>query len=264
MATRHALSLMEVVISIALFATLLVAVLETALAVRSVTDQHENLLDLDLEGHQILAQVTRDLSNTTWLDPLPTGRYPLVVPDAFGMGIEFMRIRSATPGTQDSGIAQLDFSRPAARMQDWKVPNALSPVNGLVADENYVTNVGRLVMPVWETTAARNADNLTFAENRTVDNLRIYVYRVEPTISGRGTLRRYYREGDPAGALVRDATLGDLGRNIYSFSAVPRGQSITLILELRRNPPGAPPPPGTPVTPQVSRFQTSIAMRSIN
>lgn len=264
MAARLALTLMEVIISIGLFATLLVAVLETAMAVRSVTDQHENLLDLDQEGRQILAQVTRDLSNTTWLHPVGGGRYPITVPNDFGTGIEFMRIRSAQPGSLGSGIAQVDFSQRTAAMQDWKVPNLLSPVSGLVVNENYVTNVGNLVMPVWETTAARSANNLTFEQNRTVDNLRIYVYRVEPTARGRGTLRRYYREGDPDGALVRDPTLGDVGSNIFAFSAVPSGQSITVILELRRNPPGPPPPPGTAVTPQVSRFQTSIAMRSLN
>ncbi len=263
MRSRLALTLIEVVISIAILATLLVAVIEASLSVRSFTDQHENLLDLEMEGRQILNQVSSDLSNTTWFNHGTA--LPVAPPDTFGNRIEFLRIRNVSPGSTATGISRVDFTRPAARMQDWKDPLLLPAVTGLVVDEDYVTNgPGTLVNPVWETTALRSGDALTFDENRDLLNLRIYVYRVEPTSSGRGTLRRYYREGSATGPLVRDTHLGDLGRNVYSFSARVEGQRVILALELRRNPPGAAVVPGTPVTPQVSHFETIIAMRSIN
>lgn len=272
MTSRYAMSLMEVVISIVIFATLLVAVLETALSVRRFTDQHENLLDLEQEGRQILDQLTGDLSNTTWMRTGLT--YPKVVADDFGTTIEFLRIRGVSPGSTDSGIARFDFSAPAARMQEWKEPLKLSAVPGLVVNESFRTNgPTNLAGPAWETAGTKGETvvdrnrPLSFSDNNKIENLRIYVYRVELCASGRGTLRRFYREGVANGPLIRDSELNDLGRNIYSLTARLTGQRIIVSLELRRNQPGAPavPVPGVvPPPPQVSRFETVIAMRSIN
>ena len=118
-----------------------------------------------------------------------------------------------------------------------------------------------------ETTQAQRNSSLSYTENNDLAKLRIYVYRVEPSAGGRGTLRRYYREGDAGGQLIRDTELGDLGRNIYSLTATVNGQRIIVSLELRRNQPGfsTTSVPGSVATrPEISRFETVIAMRSIN
>jgi prepilin-type N-terminal cleavage/methylation domain-containing protein len=264
---RHAFSLMEVIIAIALFATLLVGVLEAALSVRQFADQHEALLDLEQEGRLILSQVTSDLSNSGWLKTdSGTVLYPVVSPPLvnglpvidpeflpFGNQVEFLRINSSHGAT---GSDWCDFSTPTTPMDQWKTPDNAIPE--LVSDPDYTTQVGRrLVTPVWETTSSNSTAQLTYENNQIVSNLRVYVYQAElsPSGSGRGTLRRYYRDGG-VGALVRDPRLGDLGSHIYSFLVTPVNgtQRIQVTLELRNDVPGK--------ARAVRTFIANIAMRS--
>jgi prepilin-type N-terminal cleavage/methylation domain-containing protein len=261
---RHAFSLMEVIIAIALFATLLVGVLETALSVRQFTDQHEALLDLEQEGRLILSQITSDLSNSGWLktDPGQVVLYPVIFPPLvnglpvvdpvlFGNRVEFLRINSAN-GV--AGSDWIDFSTPTTPMDRWETPNNAIPE--LVSDPDYTTQVGRrLVTPAWETTSAYSTQQLSYVNNQDVSKLRIYVFQVDPSPSGRGTLHRYYREG-AGGALIRDPRLGDLGSHIFSLLVRPVNgtQRLQIMLELRNDVPGK--------ARAIRTFIANVAMRS--
>ena len=261
MRSRTAMSLLEVVIAMTLFAALMVALIETAVSVKGVTEQHEELLELEREGRTIIARVSEDLGNSGWFDN-GVVRLPAIVPppplpappNSFGNPVRFLRIRSV-PATQNSvGISRFDFSAPVTAMQDWKTPTTVIP--GLVADGAFDNNgSGRLVMPVWEPRGDLLDGQLDFDANRNPNNLRIYLYNVEPTTSGRGTLRRYIAEGNAA-PYVRDADFGDLGSHIYHFDVIlTQGtQRVRLSLELRKDIPGKPR--------AVRRFDAVIAMRS--
>src|ERR1043165_3685350 len=101
MRSRTAMSLLEVVVAMTLFATLMVALIETAVNVKGVTEQDEELLELEREGPAIIATVSEDLGNSGWFDNgvvrLPAVTTPL--PTTFGNSVRFLRIRSV-PATQ--------------------------------------------------------------------------------------------------------------------------------------------------------------------
>lgn len=250
-------------IAVVLFATLMIAVVETAVSVRGFSGQHEDLIDLEQEGRKILNQVTTDLSNSGWFNNggviYPTITPVPVPPDVgFGNEVHFLRLRAVAPGSSDLGIAHLDFTAPVSRMDEWKTPR--NTVTGLVADENFQNNgPTRLVTPVWEPIASEIAledrGALSYADNNDPTKLRTYCYRVIPAPTGRGTLRRYYREGT-TGTWQHDTSLGDLGQHIYSFVVEqPRDQRVRITLELRRDVPDR----GR----AIRRFEAVAAMRSV-
>jgi prepilin-type N-terminal cleavage/methylation domain-containing protein len=257
MAYRHGLSLVEMMIALALFTALMVAVVETAISVRGFSGQHEDIIDLEQEGRTILNQVTADLSNSGWFNN-GSVTYPNItaVSDlTFGNEVRFLRIRAVAPGSTELGIAHLDFSVPISRMEEWKTP--LNAVTGLVADEEFVNNgPTRLVTPVWEPISSRISDPLSYAENSDPTLLRAYRYRVIPSPSGRGTLRREFREGT-TGTWQQDTSLGDLGQHIFSFVVAyqPGSQRVRISLELRRDVPER----GR----AIRRFEGVAAMRSV-
>jgi hypothetical protein len=237
---RLGLSLLEMMIAVVLFSTLMIVVTETAIGVRGFTGQHDDLLDLEREGRAILQEVVRDLSNSGRFSASGISDLPHVTPpDAatFGNEIWFLRIRAVAPGSAKLGIDQLDFTTAISRMDEWKTPRNTVP--GLVADEEFVNNgPTRLVTPVWEPIGSRVADRLTYAENRDPHNLRIYCYRVVPASSGRGALRRYYKEGWSAPWQLDDS-LGEVGSHIFSFVVEPPvNQRVRISLELRKDIPG--------------------------
>lgn len=264
MAHRLALSLLEMMIALVLFSTLMIAVVETAISVRGFSGQHEDLIDLEQEGRTILNQVTSDLSNSGWFNqggvPYPniTPVLPKNDPDYnFGNEIRFLRIRAVPPGSTALGIAHLDFSRPISRMDEWKTP--LNTVPGLVADPDFVTyGPTRLATPVWEpigTLVNQSNPALSYDDNLDPTKLRFYRYRVVASPSGRGTLWREFREGT-TGPWQFDESLGEIGRHIYSFEVEqPRNQQVRISLELRRDVPNG----GR----AVRRFEAVAAMRSI-
>lgn len=259
MASRLALSLLEMMIALALFTTLMVVVVETAISVRGFSGQHEDIIDLEQEGRTILNQVTTDLSNSGWFSyNNGSVAYPAItaVSDVtFGNEVRFLRIRAVAPGSADLGIAHLDFSAPVSRMEEWKTP--LNTVTGLVADEDFVNNgPTRLVTPVWEPISSRLSDPLSYDENSNPTLLRAYRYRVIPSTSGRGTLRREFRDGT-TGMWQHDTSLGDLGQHIFSFVVAyqPGSQRVRISLELRRDVPDR----GR----AIRRFEAVAAMRSV-
>lgn len=258
MAYRHGLSLVEMMIALALFSALMVAVVETAISVRGFSGQHEDIIDLEQEGRTILNQVTTDLSNSGWFSSNNGSvTYPNITtaaPVTFGNEIRFLRVRAVAPGSTDLGIAHLDFSLPISRMDEWKTP--VNAVTGLVADEDFVNNgPTRLVTPVWEPISSRVSDPLSYDENSDPTLLRAYRYRVIPSTSGRGTLRREFREGT-TGPWQQDTSLGDLGQHIFSFVVAyqPGSQRVRISLELRRDVPER----GR----AIRRFEGVAAMRS--
>jgi hypothetical protein len=256
MISRRALSLVEVMIALVLFSALMIAVIETAINVRGFSDQHEDLLELEQEGRAIINQVTNDLSNSGWFSAAGIDTLPHITTPSdatFGNEVWFLRIRAVGPTSSATGIAHFDFNTPSARMDEWKTP--LNTVAGLVADENFVNNgPTRLVTPVWEPTASHINDALSYDDNHDPEKLRIYCYRVEPAASGRGTLRRYYREGWSSPWQL-DAAVGDIGSHIYSFVVEqPRNQRVRLSLELRKD--------ASDHGRAVRRFEAVAAMRS--
>lgn len=265
MSPRIGFSLIEVIIAIALFTTLLIGVLEATVSIKGFADQHESLLELEQEGRQIMDQVVSDLSNSGWLKQGST-IYPVVTPawnqptneppsdeNLFGNRVEFLSINLSKAA---AGRDWFDFSATTTAMADWRTPDNAVPE--LVSDPSYTTQVGkRLVMPVWEPIASKANDRISYTDNQILSNLRTYLYQVDPSPSesGRGTLHRYYREG-PDAEPVLDTRIGDLGRHIYSFVVAPIAdtQRVRITLELRNDPPGK--------ARAVRTFVANIAMRS--
>lgn len=256
MAARTALSLLEMMIAVTLFAALMIAVTETAISVRGFASQHEDLIELEQEGRTILRQVVADLSNSGRFSASGINNLPYVTTPSdatFGNEVWFLRIRSVPSSSSAVGVAHIDFRARISAMDEWKTPRNAVP--GLIADEDFVNNgPTRLVTPVWEPIGSRVDQPLTYDDNANPQNLRIYCYRVEPSASGRGALRRYFREGASAPWQL-DTTLGDLGTHIYSFVVEPPvNQRVRISLELRKDVPGR----GR----AVRRFEAVAAMRS--
>jgi prepilin-type N-terminal cleavage/methylation domain-containing protein len=265
------MSLLEVTIGMALFSILMVLVIETTLSIRDFSANYEESIELEEEGRRIIKQVTADFSNSAWYNNGGD-----VFPDAtrtisaltYGNSVKFLRIRSNGSDTLQVGIAPFDFNTRTSRMSEWKTPSSTVP--GLVVNEGYVPDsnppipLPLQVSQTWEPKAGSRSEPLSFDENNSLSNLRVYRYWVDPANNsiGRGVLKRQYTDtysttGDSG--FQDDDSLGDLGRHIHWFIIQPdqNTQRVRLFLELR----GPEQQSGKAVA--VRRFSTIIAMRSM-
>lgn len=253
MKRNHGLTLVELIIAMVLFATVMVAVLESSLSIQDTTKQHEDLIDLEREGRAILSQLTLDFSNSGWF-PLGGGRF---LPEAsafssatFGNTVDFLRIGKGS--TNDRAV--FDLSAACTPMSEWKTPTTVIP--GLVADELFLNNgPSRLVTPVWRPITDKATDPLSFADNSELANLALYRYQVMPNDGGRGSLWRYCRQGSTAPWTV-DPEFQPLGRHIYELRITPvlNTQRLQISLELRKETPDK--------ARAIRHFVTVVAMRS--
>lgn len=206
---RHGLTLLEVIIGMALFATMLVVVTESAMSVRSYATMHERTDDLEDEGRTILRQLSADLSNAAWFyeKPSPTEQavpvYPRVVQPAdpaasFGNELVFLKLRTERNSDNTPDKLQVEHvnlsstNNPTKRMSQYSTAPA---VFSLVLNDAFIDNGSMtFVSAVWEASGT----GLTYDQNQLRQNLRHYRYAVEPhPVSGRGELRRFYVNGKP-------------------------------------------------------------------
>jgi prepilin-type N-terminal cleavage/methylation domain-containing protein len=240
MKTICGFTLLEVIIAVALFSTLLVAVIETSIGILNYTDQHQRLLELEEEGRQILKQMSADLSNSgPYVEPGNLS-YPLATPinkntNPYGNSIRFLRINS-TSSSADNGVELFNFSDPITTMSKWATPS--NTIKGLVVNPNYSLNAGELVSPIWEKNStfqnqASSSSIPYWTANRNLSNLRIYSYEVVPLPNlAYGTLQRKYSV-DGGITYQKDTSIPDLGRgHVYSFVIEPAAQGVRLHLEL--------------------------------
>jgi hypothetical protein len=228
------------------------------------------MIDLEQEGRTILAQVSKDLSNSGWVwNSSGAIVFPKVYPawnlqgtqptdpdNLFGNSIEFASINITN---SIEGTDWFNFSSPYTPMADWETPRTTVPE--LIFDNAYTTQVGkRLVMPIWEPRQEAGGapwkTNRDYGDNTDLTNIRTYLYQVVPSPNtGRGTLRRFYRDGNAA-APEHDTRMHDLGMHIHSFVVTPvmNTQRIRIELELRHDPPGK--------ARVIRSFVTNVAMRS--
>jgi type II secretory pathway pseudopilin PulG len=281
---RRALTLLEVIIGTALFATMLVVVTESAISVRSYATMNERTDDLEAEGRSILRQLSSDLSNAAWFyeRPSPSDQavplYPKVIKPAdpatsFGDQIMFLKLRTerSNDETPDKLVVEHvnlnNGNNPTKRMSQYATAPA---VFSLVLNDAFIDNgSATFVSAVWESKDA----GLTYEQNQLRPNLRHYRYTVElHPVSGRGELRRSYINGLPPedggpepwvmeenqhwGRHIANLTIDTALTTATSGQRRLSPNQIRIKLELRRDAEGS--------VAQVRRtFYTTIALRSI-
>jgi type II secretory pathway pseudopilin PulG len=202
--SRIALTLLEVIISIALFATLMVAVIESTISTQSYFNFHERVDDLESEGRTILRQISSDLSNSTWFN---SNELPVVKKETLPFkdlnGVErnyrvdqlmFLKLRterSVDPDPNTLRVERVSFKDAPTPLDQYATAPA---IYSLVLNDAFINGNDNFVSAVWE---AKDA-GLSFADNSTRDKLRHFRYMIGVNPStGLGELRRQYVNGLP-------------------------------------------------------------------
>lgn len=217
MPTRTALSLVEIIISMAIFATFLVAALESMSGMRNFTSTHERVEDLENESKRILRTVTNDFANSAWFFQMTAvntsqPRFPVVFKQAdtgaYADAIEFVKLRterSLNTDATDLRVEHVNFANPADRPVPFSSYHQAKPVYSLVLNERYLdpklpgdatTWMNDVyVSAVWE--SAQPAQ--TFSDNADPAKIRVYRYEVQLSPdTGYGRLVRLYRNSATA------------------------------------------------------------------
>lgn len=209
---RSALSLVEIIISLAIFATFLVAALEAMSGMRNFTNTHERVEDLEIESKRILRAVTNDFANSAWFFQKTAinasePRFPVVFKQAttgaYADAIEFVKLRTERSLNADATslhVEHVNFTNPADQPVPFSRYHQAKPVYSLVLNERYLDPKlagdattwmnDTYVTAVWESSQASQS----FSDN--ADPTRIRVYRYEVQLSpetGYGRLVRLYR-----------------------------------------------------------------------
>jgi hypothetical protein len=282
---RLALTLMEIIISIALFATLMVAVIESSISTQSYFNFHERVDDLETEGRTILRLISSDLSNSTWFNSteMPVvEKATLPFKDIGGNTVTYrvdqiMFLKLRTERSLDDNPANLQVER--VTFKDAPTPMsqyATAPViYSLILNEDFVDNGNNnFVSAVWESSKIQSGTGLSYADNNDRTNLRHYRYCIGVNQrTGLGEFRREFVNGMPDAAnwwqssnWQRDTALGShvvsleftLWTDVDANGKRPVNRNqIGVKLILQSN--------GTERSASTRReFSTTIAMRSIN
>ena len=222
---RAGTTLLEMIIALGIFTTLLVGIMQTYIASRNYTEADTISNDLELEGIRIMAELTNDLSNSAWFGqapsidpnnnkPAPMSDSPVTFPNVgkgnlgkgttnWGDQLDFVKIRSKagtylSPNQMKGGAsaARINFLGTEARPLDDFI-NADTLLT-LVVNPNYVAGSTEepFVWPVFESAVAP----LTYSENASFSNpaysprLYRYIVREKPG-SIFGQLVRQYSNG---------------------------------------------------------------------
>lgn len=213
---RQGLSLLEVIIALAVFSVLVVAVTQSVVSTRRFAEMQDIEHVVEFKGARALDRITADLCNSAWgpnrvAVPTNASIFPRVGAGAtaFGDSLSFFKLR-----TQDAIVAnpaQVGVDR--VNFDDFtavNVPVALSaftqgrPIGALVLNSAWnpaSPNDPPFVALVWEsfqslqsTTAGAN-----FTANQDPANLRQFRYTVIPDLrTGLGVLVRQFRNGGTA------------------------------------------------------------------
>ncbi len=203
------LTLLEITIGMALFATMIVVVTESATSVRSYAIMNERTDDLEAEGRTILRQLSSDLSNAAWFYEKPSPEeqavplYPKVIrPEdpTTSLGDELMFLKLRTERNIDDSpenlqVEHINLGNAKATAKQMSQYATAPAVFSLVLNDSFVDNGNMtFVAAVWES----NEAGLNFDKNQQREHLRHYRYSVVPhPVSGRGELRRSYVNGKP-------------------------------------------------------------------
>lgn len=210
--TRSALSLLEILISLAVFATFLIAALESMSSMRNFTNTHERVEDLENESKRILRTVTNDFANSAWFFQMTAmntsqPRFPVVFKQAstgaYADAIEFVKLRterSLNTNAADLRVEHVNFANLADRPVPFSNYHQAKPVYSLVLNERYLdpklpgdstTWMNDVyVAAVWESAQSSQS----FSDNADPTKIRVYRYEVQVSPdTGYGRLVRLYR-----------------------------------------------------------------------
>jgi prepilin-type N-terminal cleavage/methylation domain-containing protein len=231
------MSLLEVIIALGLFATVMAAVIETAISMKNVTDQYGTLVDMEQEGREIMEQITRDLSRSG-SDTIDGNSFPRTsaVGD-YGSSIRFLRLYAPSPSNGSPGVHAYNFDEEVTPMTEWAQPKQVA--HGLLVNPGYtINNTQPLISTVWEPVKNANLADpyppVTYQSNDTYGTMRIYKYEPVVNNNGQATLRLSYSENGgttfPEANIVRD-----IGRHVYfiHFSKPGNNSRIDVKLILR-------------------------------
>ncbi len=212
---RLATTLLEVVIGIALFSIVMVAVFESMVTSANFSDY--DITRDSIQGETVAFQnrVTNDFANSSWffkydpttdtnvIDPL-TGKkfpmYPTVSTDR--SEITFLKLRTSmivANSPKDEHYARVNFTNINTKPVDLSNYMDAEPTHVLVMNENYKSDPQWFVAAVWET---NKKEGLSFDDNQNPNFLRHYRYAVEANKEGKKNLVRKYTNGyDSTGVL---------------------------------------------------------------
>ena len=195
-AQNKGFSLVEMIISLGIFSTMLVVVMQAMTSANSYSDLDRGQTDLEIASQNLRNDIEGDFANSAWffrydpvtmkayIDPttrLPVSLYPGVNTTSFST-IEFLKLRtsnyiSSSSSPKDEHFAQIRFDDPAqAAIPFSNYANAV-PTCMLIFNDSYVGNDQMYVAPVWESSRS----GLRFAENQDPNLLRHYRYVLKPT-----------------------------------------------------------------------------------
>lgn len=215
---KYGMSLMEVMISLAIFSAVMVAVLQSLATSTNYVEFDEARNNVHFEEMRFQSLVINDLANAAWffqfdpvadqsfIDPVTKGRVPLFPKVSTDHStIQFIKLRTSltvanTPAGErysftnfkDSGHKPVDFTQYVDA-----VPTPL-----MVMNPDYRADPQWFVASAWET----NNVGLTFDQNQDPAFLRQYRYAIETDATGVRNLVRSYRYGD-TGAWTLDEVL---------------------------------------------------------
>lgn len=121
-------SLMEIIISLALFATLMVGIMQALISTRNFVGEDEIRNDLDLEALRILREISGDLGNSAWYLNPPGTSFPNSPEPKLLSPITYPNVGKGpitlTLGTTDWGD-QLDFVKMRLKDGTWNSPDEM-------------------------------------------------------------------------------------------------------------------------------------------
>ena len=279
---RIGLTMLELVISLSLFSVVMVAVLQSMISATSYVEFDSARTDLETASIRFQSRVLNDFANAAWLyrydnkafqayvDPVTKQRQPLFpAVSTDRTQIEFLKLRTSLavdPVPKNQQYAYTNFQSPTTQAIDFSHYVDSSPTPLMVVNPNYRADPQWFVAAVWESYQAK----LNFDDNQNPDNLRHFLYVVEPNSRGSNSLVRKYLNGyngtpPPASAWTLDEVLIDEVKSVefdtWNEDKNLNENQLRLVVVLEHQPQGPSAGNGTTV---IRRIDFTASMRSIN
>jgi type II secretory pathway pseudopilin PulG len=225
--SRRAFSLLEVVVSLGIFAALMVGITEALIATRNFAGEDEIRNDLELEGLRLVREMSADFGNSAWFLNPPSPSFPNEPEPAVSTPQTYPNVGKGPVATGLGTTAwgdQIDFVKLRLKDGIWNSPNALRNAStsarfnmsttdavgmqdifgaptliSLVSNPDWLPGAPKttpFVWPVFESAVAplTYAENASFATAGRSPRLYRYILRAQP--NGRnGRLVRQYSNG---------------------------------------------------------------------
>lgn len=227
MNARHGTTLLEVILALGIFVTVVVGITQGLIATRTYVGEDEIRADFELESVRLLNEFTNDLANSTWFGDEPSlfpssnkdnpyavspTTFPNVAKAAptrlWGDQLDFVKLRLSDqivmrPGDARQTMVRVDdAANPAVQLDDFLNAKAMTT---MISNPDWIVgSTDDFLLPVFDAAVV----GLTFAQNRqfTTPNRspRLYRYIVREAPDAPATVPANFRRGQ----LVRQYSNG--------------------------------------------------------